>query len=84
MNPSPRSPKDVADSSSYEVMRDSIPGNYWPSAEELVVKHKATGTFWKAVYQVRADDSDYGEPAHWKEVRPEPITRVRYVPVSES
>lgn len=81
MNPSPKSPSDVAKDPDYEVMTDSLGGNWWPSADEMIVKHKSTGTFWRAVYGVSADGSDYGLSAHWKQVRPEPATRVKYVEV---
>lgn len=80
-NPSPKSPSDVAKDSDYEVMRDSLGGSYWPSADEMIVKHKATETFWRAVYSVGADDSDYALSATWKQVCPEPVTRMKYVEV---
>lgn len=49
MNPSPRSPKDVTADPDYEVMSGYFRGHYWPWADEIVVRHKATGTFWKPV-----------------------------------
>jgi len=80
-DPSPRSPKNVAQDTSYESVPNFVRGNYWPSADELIVKHKTTGTFWLVVYQVRADDSDYGMSATWKQVRPEIVTLTKYVVV---
>jgi hypothetical protein len=80
MNPTPRSPADVSRDPAYEVMHDSVSATYWPSADHVIVRHKVTGAFWRAVYAVRADDSDYEMSAHWTRVRPEPAPKmVTYV-----
>lgn len=73
------SPETIANDSAFEVMRGYHAGNYWPSASELVVKHKATGTYWRAIYQERADDNDYSLSATWTEVKP--VTVTKYEPV---
>jgi hypothetical protein len=71
-SPSPRSPSEVSRDPAYEVMTAYEHGNYWPSADDIVVKHKETGTFWRAVYAMRNDDSDYEVPnTSWKQVVPE-------------
>jgi hypothetical protein len=77
-NPTPQSPVQVSESSDYEVMTDYIPGHYWPSADEIVVRHKKSNTYWRAVYAVREDDSDADMGATWKQVAPKKVTITKY------
>lgn len=80
-DPSPMSPDAVEKDSDYDVMREYEHGHYWPSAEEIIVRHRATDTFWRAVYQVRADDDDSHYGANWQEVSPSIVSVTRYTPV---
>ena len=77
-NPSPKSPKQVSKSPHYEVMSDYVGGHYWPSADEVVVRHKASNTFWRAVYAVHEDDSEWGFSANWRQVKPKQRTITEY------
>lgn len=77
-NPTPQSPVAVEKNPDYEIMTDYEPGNWYPSAAEVVAKHKATGTFWMAVYRVREDDSDADCGATWRQVFPKKITITKY------
>jgi hypothetical protein len=80
-DPSPLSPKEASESSAYEVMNEYVRANYWPSADEVVVRHKASNTFWHVAYRMRADDSDYEMPAKWTQVWRMRETVVKYVPL---
>lgn len=75
-----KSPKAIAADSRFETCIDFERGNYWPSCDEMVVTHAPTGTFWRAVWRVRADDSDYEMPANWIQVRRQTVERVQFVP----
>lgn len=77
-DPGRRSPQDVSKSSAYETMNGYSQEAYFPSAAAIVVKHKKTQTYWRAVYSVRDDDSDFGWPATWEQVEPEQITITKY------
>lgn len=77
-NPTPQSPIQVEKNPEYEIMTDYIPGNWYPSASEVIAKHKKTGTFWMAVYAVREDDSDADSSATWHQVVPEKVTITKY------
>jgi hypothetical protein len=80
-DPSPGSPRKVVADRDYEEMRNFVRGHFYPSAEEIVVKHKSSGTFWRAIFQVRDDDDDSEYSAKWTEVRPEQEIVTKYVPV---
>ena len=82
-DPTPHSPEQVAGNPDYEVMRDYNPGSYYPSADEIVVKHKKSETFWRAVYAVREDDSDFDCSTTWRQVVPKKITITQYDIVQE-
>jgi len=69
-NPTPKSPKQISEDPSYKVMDNYIGGSWYPSAAEMIVKHKASNTFWRAVYSVREDDSDFENGAAWQQVAP--------------
>lgn len=77
-NPTPQSPIQVEKNPEYELMTDYVGDSYWPSAAEVVVKHKKSGTFWKAVYAVREDDSDADCGATWRQVVPKKVTITKY------
>lgn len=77
-NPTPQSPLAVEKNPDYELMTDYVGGNYYPSAAEVVAKHKATGTYWQAVYAVREDDSDADMSATWHQVVPKKVTITKY------
>lgn len=82
MNPSNKSPASMFHDHDYEVMGDYIPNEYWPSASEMIVKHKQSNTFWRAVYAIREDDSDAELPATWVQVVPEIVTVTKYKTIS--
>lgn len=77
-NPTPKSPEQVSKSPDYEVMSDYVGGHYWPSADEVVVKHKSSNTFWRAVYAVGEDDSEWVFSATWRQVTPVQVTTTKY------
>jgi len=77
-NPTPNCPTHVFNDSDYEVMTNYLRGHYWPSAEEIIVRHKKSNTYWKAIYAVREDDSDADFPATWKQVIPNKIEMIEY------
>lgn len=77
-NPTPQSPIQVEKNSEYEIMTDYVPDSYWPSAAEVVARHKKSDTFWKAVYAVREDDSDADCGATWRQVTPKKVTITKY------
>jgi len=77
-DPSGHSPEKVAEDPAYEVMNEYQRGNYWPSACEIVVKHKETSSYWRAVYAVGDDNSDWEFPCTWNQVFPEQVTITRY------
>ena len=81
MDPSPKSPEQVSKSKDYEVMSDYVGGSYYPSADEIVVKHKTSNTFWRAVYAVHEDDSDWQYSATWRQVVPQRVTITKYEPI---
>jgi len=78
MNPTPSSPEQVSKNPDYQVMTDYVSGSYYPSADEVIVKHVTSNTFWRAVYRVHKDDSDYSCGATWYQVVPETVTIIRY------
>jgi len=79
MNPGQKSPKQVSLDLDYEVMHNNdSPGTYYPPSEEIIVKHKGSNTFWRAVYSMRDDDSDYDCVARWRQVFPKQVTITRY------
>ena len=80
-DPSPKSPEQVSKSRAYEVMSDYVGGSYYPSADEIIVKHKASNTFWRAVYAVREDDSDWQYSVPWRQVVPTTVTITKYEPL---
>ncbi len=80
-DPTPRSPASVCDDPDYECMNDYEPQGFWPSANEVVVRHKETGTFWRAVYRLREDDTDAYCSATWTQVQPRQILLTKYVDV---
>lgn len=77
-DPSPQSPIQVEENPEYELMSDYSPDSYYPSAAEVVARHKKSNTFWKAVYRVREDDSDADCSATWRQVVPKKITITKY------
>ena len=77
-DPTPQSPLAVEKNPAYEAVSDYVPEQYWPNGAEFIVKHKATGTFWKAVYAVRMDDSDADMSATWRQVAPKKVTITKY------
>lgn len=77
-NPTPRSPAEVFQNSDYEIMTDYQGNAFYPQASECVAKHRASNTFWRAVYAVRDDDSDSGLSATWCQVKPKQITVTIY------
>lgn len=79
-DPTPQSPIDVENNTDYELMHDYVRGNWYPSASEVVAKHKKTGTFWMTIYAIREDDSDAGIPATWSQVFPKVISVIKYEP----
>lgn len=81
MNPSPASPGNVAKNKAYEVMHDYVSGSWYPSADEIIVKHKKSGTFWRAVYRVYEDSSEYDYSATWTQVTPSQRTITEYKPI---
>lgn len=82
-NPTPKSPEQIAKDPAYKVMHDYIRGSYYPSADEVIVKHIESETFWKAVYSVRDDDSDYCFGATWRQVAPKSVITTEYNDVKE-
>ena len=78
LNPTPQSPIQVEKNPEYEVMTDYVPASYWPSAAEVIVRHKKSNTFWKAVYAVREEDSDAEYSTTWRRVVPAKITITEY------
>lgn len=77
-NPTPQSPVQVEKNPEYEIMTDYAPGNWYPSASEIIVRHKKSNTFWMAVYAVREDDSDADCGATWRQVTPKKVTIIKY------
>jgi hypothetical protein len=77
-NPTPQSPIQVEKNPEYEIMTDYAGGSYYPSAAEVIVRHKKSGTYWKAIYRVREDDSDADWPATWRRVVPKKMTVTKY------
>jgi hypothetical protein len=77
-NPTPQSPIQAEKNPEYEVMTDYVSDSYYPSAAEVIVRHKASNTFWRAVYRVREDDSDADMGATWNRVVPEKVTITKY------
>jgi hypothetical protein len=83
-DPFPQSPLLVSKDANYEVMTNYIRNDYYPSADEIVVRHKASNTFWRAVYSVREDDSDFSVSATWTQVVPEQVITTRYKTIEET
>lgn len=77
-DPTPQSPEQVSKNTAYKVMYDYESGSYYPSACEMVAMHIESGTYWKTVYRIREDDSDYADSSTWRQVVPEPVTIIRY------
>jgi hypothetical protein len=77
-DPTPMSPIMAEKSPDYEIMTDYSPGIYYPSGAEVIVKHKKSKTFWRAVYAVREDDSDADFGATWTQVKPKRVTITEY------
>lgn len=77
-DPSPKSVLSVDKSSKYERMRDFVGGNWYPSAAEVVYKHKESGTFWRAVYRIYEDFSEADQSQNWTQVTPKTKTIVEY------
>jgi hypothetical protein len=80
-DPTPRSVASVCGDPAYEGMTDYEPQSFWPSANEVVVRHKETATFWRAVYKVRENNSDVYCSASWTQVQPQQVTVTKYVDV---
>lgn len=78
-DPSPMSPAKVAKNRSYQVMYDYEGGQWFPHADEMIVRHKKSNTFWRAVYRVGEDNSDYELSATWREVIPQIVLVHKYV-----
>lgn len=72
------SPIQAGQNPDYERMTGYQADSYWPSAVQIVVRHKATNTFWSAVYAIREDDSDAEYSASWRQVVPETVTITKY------
>ena len=80
-DPTPQSPIAVEKNPAYELMDDYVSATYWPSAAEVVVRHKESNTFWQAVYAVREDDSDAEFSATWTQVAPKQVVITKYEPL---
>ncbi len=77
-NPNGRSPVQVNGMPEYEEMIDYTQPHYYPLANEIVVMHKSTKTYWRTIYRVYDDYSEYDCGATWTEVVPEKVTITRY------
>lgn len=80
-DPGHRSPREVANDPAYEVQVGYRAGNWWPAQEEIVVKHLLSGTFWRALYAMRVDDTDYGERTGWTHVAKREVIVVEFTEV---
>jgi hypothetical protein len=77
-DPTPSSPAKVCKNRAYKEMKHYQRNSYWPLADEVVVKHISSNTFWRAVYAVYDDSSNYDWAATWKQVFPKQITITKY------
>ena len=75
------SPISVSKDKAYEVMRDYVGGSWYPSADEIIVKHIKSGTFWRAIYRVYEDSSEADCSANWTQVTPSQRTITEYKPI---
>lgn len=80
-DPTPQSPLAVEKNPAYEAVSNYEPDQYWPNGASFIVKHKETGTFWRAVYAIRMDDSDADCSATWSQVEPKQLVVTKYVDV---
>ena len=78
-NPTPRSPSQVCNDRTYKEMKDYTPNSYYPSSGECVVKHLKSKTFWRAVYHIGDDDSDFSLNTTWEEVVPKQVIITKYI-----
>jgi hypothetical protein len=75
-----RSPAEVTKDADYEFVRALD----WHRDEPYVVRDKRTGQMWGCTYAMRADDSDYDQPAKWWSVTEEKVVEKKFKYKGES
>lgn len=67
--PRGRSPQDVDASTNFRRVREiPVLSNMRDQCLKHVVQHVASGLYFACYYAIRLDDSDYGQPAEWRQV----------------
>jgi hypothetical protein len=83
-DPSPLSPSELWEHEGYQHVHEE---QYLSTSRrssgriETTFLHKETNTYWRTGYEVRLDDSDAGQSAHWQQVKPREVVTVVYDPI---